>query len=128
MDPSVSNTWLATLMDPRFLEAVTVTLTDPGKLMRWVMAPLDPKVLSGAMSLMDPNTYAKAGAQAANPNIAAPVLIPLNPNWYGNWAGTAMAPQTYGPTYGNWMAAPMQVPAFPTFPMYMPAAPVAPVR
>jgi hypothetical protein len=33
-------------MDPNFYTAVLTQLSDPGKLMRWAMSPLDPKVMN----------------------------------------------------------------------------------
>jgi hypothetical protein len=90
--------------------------------MRWVMAPIDPKVLNAAMQALNPNTYLQMATATASvptdPRVANMATAPVNPNWYAGWMNTAVAPSSYGPTVGNWFnpAAMPTMPALPTFP------------
>lgn len=123
MDPTVATTWMMTLLDPQFMNAVTYILTDPGKLMRWMMLPMDPKVTSAILNAMNPNIYAQWGTAGFDPKLWNTMMAPMNPNWLTGWAGTMAIPQTYGPTWGGWMATPYgAVPA----PVLMPG--IVPVK
>jgi hypothetical protein len=117
-------------------------MTDPNKLMRWVMAPMDPRALGLLLNTLNPNTYLSFGAAAIDPRTLNMAAAPLNPNWYGAWLGNMANPQAYGPTvnslfkvptYGGQMgvAMPAYPQAFPTVPMIDPRmfgamVPVAP--
>ena len=106
MDPVVLASWSQALMDPQFISAAQTVMTDPNKLMRWVMAPMDPRALGMLLNTLNPNTYLKFGAAALDPRTLNMAVAPLNPNWLGAWAGNMANPQAYGPTMSNLLRVP----------------------
>ena len=132
MDPVVLAGWTQALMDPQFISAATTVMTDPNKLMRWVMAPMDPRALGLLMNSLNPNTYVKFAGAVTDPRVTSLATAPLNPNWYGAWLGNMANPQAYGPTMNNLLRmpgyggiqpaamAPMSPQAMPTIPMFDP--------
>ena len=128
MDPVVLASWSQALMDPQFIAAATTVMTDPNKLMRWVMAPMDPRALGLLLNSLNPNTYIKFAGAAVDPRTLNMAAAPLNPNWYGSWLGNMANPQAYGPTMNSLMTmpgftAPTGVMA-PAYPQGFPAIPM----
>ncbi len=58
-DPNVYMGWLAASMDPNFYNALVAVMTDPGKMMRWAMLPVDPKLWGMMMNSLNPGMYMK---------------------------------------------------------------------
>jgi hypothetical protein len=127
MDPVVMANWTQALMDPQFLSAVTTVVTDPNKLMRWAMAPMDPRALGLLLNTLNPNTYVKFAGAAVDPRMTSLATAPLNPNWYGAWLGNMANPQAYGPTFNAMMRAPGYPAAQPMAPVYPQAIPSFPM-
>lgn len=107
-DPATVMNWMSALTNPQFVNALTYVMTDPGKAMRWALAPMDPKVVSTALNMVNPNAYLRLGTTALDPRMLNLATMPMNPNWYGAWAGAAANPNSYGPTLSGWMAQPTQ--------------------
>ena len=101
-DPDMYMKWMAASMDPNFYTALMTQLTDPGKMMRWAMMPMDPKLLGMMMQGINPAMYMKWMTAPMDPRAMSLAMQPMNPNLYTGWMGQAMNPQTYG-TWGNWM-------------------------
>jgi hypothetical protein len=101
-EPNIYMKWLAASMDPNFYTALLTTMTDPGKMMRWVMLPMDPKLWSMMMQGLNPAMYMKWMMSPLDPEAWKFMMGPINPNLYMAWLGTAMNPSTYGPTWANW--------------------------
>jgi hypothetical protein len=121
MDPAVITAWTQALGDPQFFGALQTLLTDPNKMMRWAMLPMDPKLLAATMNLLNPNMYLRWATAPLSPQVTQMATAPVNPAWYGAWTGGMMAPQSYGPTMNTWMRAPAYgLPAMPTVPMMVP--------
>lgn len=126
MDPKTVADWIQALMDPQFYTALTYVFTDPNKLYRWLLAPLDPKVMSLALNMLNPNIYLRWGTAGFDPRLWSMLSAGLNPNWYAAWMNTLSSPGSYGPSIGSWMQSPyggtmtpypMPVtPAYPTLP------------
>jgi hypothetical protein len=106
MDPVVLAAWSQALMDPQFISAATTVMTDPNKLMRWMMAPVDPRALGMLLNTLNPNTYLKFAGAALDPRTLNMATAPMNPSWYGGWIGNMANPQAYGPTMGNLLKVP----------------------
>ncbi len=120
MDPKVVADWTQALTDPQFFAALSSVFADPNKLARWVMAPLDPKVMSVALNLLNPNVYLRWGTLGLDPRLWTMLSNTLNPSWYGAWMGGVLAPQSYGPSLGNyWLQPPLSAPV----PYPLPGAP-----
>jgi hypothetical protein len=95
-DPNVYMKWLAASLDPNFYTALLTQLSDPGKLMRWAMSPLDPKVMQMLMKTIDPNMYVKWMMSPLDPRSLQLMTAPVNPNLYMGWLGASMNPGSYG--------------------------------
>jgi hypothetical protein len=114
MDPMTMMAWMQAMADPQFLNALATVLSDQGKIMRWMMMPMDPNVTTMALGMMNPNTYVPMATAPVNPNLWGAAMAPMNPNWYAGWANTVVSPQSYGPTWSGWLATPYgMVPAQP---------------
>jgi hypothetical protein len=72
-------------------------LTDPNKLMRWMMLPMDPKLLAPVMNLLNPNVPGTLGHRAPSPQVTSMATAPMNPNWYGAWMGGMASPNPTAP-------------------------------
>ncbi len=106
MDPKTLTDWTQALMDPQFYTALTYVFTDPNKLYRWMMAPLDPKVMSLILNMLNPNVYLRWGTVGLDPRLWSMLSSGVNPNWYAGWMNTLANPGSYGPTLGGWMQTP----------------------
>ena len=116
MDPAVIAAWAGALTDPQFISATQTVVVDPGKLIRWVMAPLDPKLLALAANALNPNVYLHWISAPLDPRVASMAAAPANPNWYGAWLSGMTNPQAYGPAIGGIMK-PILPYGLPTLPM-----------
>ncbi|MGA7949473.1 MAG: BON domain-containing protein [Thiobacillaceae bacterium] len=101
-DPNMYAKWMAASMDPNFYTALMTQWADPGKMMRWAMMPLDPKVWGMMMQGMNPAMYMKWMMAPLDPRAISLAMQPMNPNLYTSWMGQAMNPQTYG-AWGQWL-------------------------
>lgn len=130
-DPSIYTKWLAASLDPNFYTALLTQMSDPGKLMRWAMSPMDPKLIQMGMNTLNPNMYMKWMMSPLDPQAMQLMMAPINPNLYMGWAGATIDPKSYGPTWSGWLANPAAMPALPTVDLSaftnMMAAPVAAV-
>ena len=109
-DPMIYTKWGNALAEPQFLTAVNAILFDPGKFMRWVMLPLDPKPWNILFTAANPETWLRwlnapfdpktqeFLAKAADPNTLLQLLDALDdPN---NYPGMLAYQQTPAATYG----------------------------
>jgi hypothetical protein len=76
-DPVIYEKWTRALAEPQFMTAVNATLFDPGKFMRWVMLPLDPKPWNILLTAVHPETWGKW------------LSAPLDPRTQALWAKAA---------------------------------------
>ena len=58
-DPLIYSKWLGASATPEFYTQVNATLFDPGRMMRWVMLPLDPRPWNILFGAANPETWAK---------------------------------------------------------------------
>jgi hypothetical protein len=127
-DPEVYTKWMAAGMDGNFYTALITPLTDPAKLMRWIMAPVDPKALELAMKVLNPQVYLNWMLSPTDPRWLQAGMAPMNPNLYMGWMGTTMNPATYGNMWKGFATYPyttlpgaMPTPAPAMMPAPMPA-------
>jgi hypothetical protein len=116
-DPAIYTKWLAASLDPNFYTALLTQLSDPGKLMRWAMSPLDPKLLQMGMNTLNPNMYMKWMMSPLDPQALQLMMAPVNPNLYMGWLGASVNPKSYGPTWSGWLNNPAGAVAMPTVDM-----------
>ena len=126
MDPRTITDWTQALMDPQFYTALTYVFTDPNKIYRWMLAPMDPKVMSFILNMLNPNIYLRWGTLGLDPRLWNMLSAGVNPNWYAGWMNTMANPGSYGSAVGGWMQAPYGSAVAPTPMPGMPAYPFMP--
>ncbi len=120
-DPNVYGRWMGAMMDPNFYMQNAFSMADPGKMMRWMMLPMDPKMMQAGMSMMNPNTYMKWMMAPMDPRVWGLMFAPMNPQLYGSMAGAVINPQSMPSAWQTFMnpkypvvslspAAPLTVP------------------
>lgn len=119
MDPSNAMRWGTMMMNPMFATQMATSMADPGKMMRWVMLPMDPKMMAMGMQMMNPNNAVKWMMTPTDPRAMSLMFAPMNPQLYGSMLGGVVNTKGMGGNWGTFMN-----PAQPVVSM-QPAAPVA---
>ena len=102
MDPNVAMRWGGAMMNPMFATQMATQMADPGKMMRWAMLPMDPKMMNMGMQMMDPNLYVKWMMTPSDPRGMALMFAPMNPQLYGSMMGGMVSPQLVGGNKSTW--------------------------
>ncbi|OYY92760.1 MAG: hypothetical protein B7Y41_14365 [Hydrogenophilales bacterium 28-61-23] len=102
-DPSIYLKWSAASLDPNFYTALLTQLSDPGKLMRWGMVPMDPKLWSVLGNTINPNTYIRWPMAALDPRAWNLMGTVANPALYTGMAGAVVNPNAYGQGTNSWL-------------------------
>ena len=102
MDPNVAMRWGGAMMNPMFATQMATQMADPGKMMRWVMLPMDPKMMNMGMQMMDPNLYVKWMMTPSDPRGMALMFAPMNPQLYGSMVGGMIPSQMVGGNKSTW--------------------------
>jgi len=100
-DPNVYLKWGNATVDPAFYNAALAILGDPGKLMRWTMLPLDPKLWGLLFNMFNPNLYIKWGVAPMDPRTWQIMGNILNPALYTSYLGAMADPNAVG-SLGGW--------------------------
>ena len=103
MDPNMYMRWSGAMMNPMWYTQMATSMADPGKMMRWVMLPMDPKMMGMGMQMMDPNLYVKWMMTPSDPRGMALMFAPMNPQLYGSMMGGAMNTKGMGYPWGTFM-------------------------
>jgi outer membrane protein OmpA-like peptidoglycan-associated protein len=102
LDPNIYLRWGGAMMNPMWYTQMAVNMADPGKMMRWMMLPMDPKVWRLGMQMMDPNLYMKWMMTPTDPRAMSLMFAPMNPQLYGSMLGGALNPQLVGGPNSTW--------------------------
>jgi outer membrane protein OmpA-like peptidoglycan-associated protein len=102
MDPSIYMKWGGAMMNPMWYTQMATSMADPGKMMRWVMMPMDPKMWSMGMQAMNPNLYMKWMMTPTDPRAMSLMFAPMNPQLYGSMMGGVLNPQMMGGPNSTW--------------------------
>ena len=102
MDPSVYLRWSGAMMNPMWYTQMATSMADPGKMMRWMMLPMDPKLWNMGMQMMDPNLYVKWMMTPSDPRAMSLMFAPMNPQLYGSMVGGMVSPQLVGGPNSTW--------------------------
>ena len=70
-DPVIYEKWAAALAEPQFITDMNAILFDPGRLMRWVMLPLEPKAWNLLLATGNPEIWLKWFNAPADPDVQA---------------------------------------------------------
>lgn len=84
-DPAIPEKWTGALAQPDFYTAMTTTLFDPGRMMRWAMLPTNPKVWQVAGTALNPETWMKWLTLPAHPRLAAFIAKAQDPVTAEDW-------------------------------------------
>lgn len=112
LDPNIYMRWGGAMMNPMWYTQMAVNMADPGKMMRWMMLPMDPKVWRMGMQMMDPNLYLRWMMTPTDPRAMSLMFAPMNPQLYGSMLGGVLNPQMVGgpnSTWGTFMYPPQPV-------------------
>jgi outer membrane protein OmpA-like peptidoglycan-associated protein len=103
-DPNVYLKWGNATLDPAFYNSVLAILGDTGKLTRWAMLPLDPKLWGLLFNMFNPNLYMKWGVAPMDPRAWQIMGNVMNPALYTSYLGALADPNAMGSTGGwfNW--------------------------
>ena len=126
MDPSVSMRWGGAMMNPMWYTQMATSMADPGKMMRWMMLPMDPKVWNLGMQMMDPNLYVKWMMTPSDPRAMSLMFAPMNPQLYGSMAGGMINPSMVGGNKSTWGT--FMYPAQPVVQVQGPAPVASPIN
>lgn len=100
-DPNVYLKWGNASLDPAFYNAALAILGDPGKLTRWAMLPLDPKLWNLFFNMFNPNLYIKWGVAPMDPRTWQLMGNVMNPALYTSYLGAMADPNALG-SVGSW--------------------------
>lgn len=103
MDPNMYMRWGGAMMNPMWYTQMATSMADPGKMMRWVMLPMDPKMMGMGMQMMDPNLYMKWMMTPTDPRAMSLMFAPMNPQLYGSMMGGVMNTKNMGYPWGTFM-------------------------
>lgn len=103
-DPNIYTRWLQAGVDPAFYTALLTQFTDPGKMMRWAMVPLDPRVLDIMLATVNPNTYMRWGMAAMDPRTWNLMGTVMNPALYTSMLGTLADPDGAARSSNPWLS------------------------
>ena len=103
LDPAVTMKWVAASADPAFYTALLTQLSDPGKLMRWAMVPLDTKAQDMVLNMFNPNTYIRWPMAALDPRAWNLMGNVANPALYTGMLGALINPSSYGSSWNSWL-------------------------
>ncbi len=89
-NPVIYDKWAAALSQPDIYTRNNAILFDPGKLMNWVMLPLDPRPWKLLGTAMNPAQWVKWMTAPFDPKVWAPLLKQLpEQEWQAGYASTA---------------------------------------
>lgn len=101
-DPSIYLKWGGAMINPMWYTQMALNMADPGKLMRWMFLPMDPKLWQMGMQMMDPNLYMRWMMTPTDPRAMSLMFAPMNPQLYGSMAGGMVNPQLVGGPDSIW--------------------------
>lgn len=112
-DPRIYLKWAAAFLDPGFYGHLMAIFMDPGKPVRWAMAPSDPRTVEIMATAANPATAVGWMAAPLRAESWAPVTKALNPDTFAAWGrvledphhrsdtGAALATAPDGPAPGE---------------------------
>ncbi len=103
LDPMVSARWAGAMINPAFYVGALSNFADPSKAIRWVMLPMDPKLMRAGMQMLDPNLYLRWMMMPTDPRGMTIMFAPMNPQLYGSMMGGLFNTKALGPTWDTFM-------------------------
>jgi hypothetical protein len=109
-DPEVYAKWMAAGANGDYSAALISQLSDPAKMMRWMVAPADHRALELLLKTLNPAMYLRWMTAPTDPRWVQAGVAPMNPALYLAWMGAALNPATYGNAWRGFAAYPYAVP------------------
>ena len=102
IDPAIYARWGAALLDPMWYTKMITSMTNPSKIMGWMMLPMDQRLMQASMKMLDPNLYMKFMMMPTDPRGMALMFAPMNPQLYGSMMGGLVNPGLVGGANSTW--------------------------
>ncbi len=102
IDPTIYARWAAAMFDPMWYTKMITNMTNPSKIMGWMMLPMDQRLFRASLKTLDPNLYLKFMMMPTDPRGMALMFAPMNPQLYGSMMGGLVNPQLVGGANSTW--------------------------
>lgn len=98
-EPVMWDTWVNNAADyPKMMRAAA-TVMNPGTMMAWMMAPMNPKFWNAAMAHANGEKYVRWAQAPANPEFYKPMTSMGDENWYKPRLAWMSNSQSFEPIY-----------------------------
>jgi outer membrane protein OmpA-like peptidoglycan-associated protein len=102
IDPMIYARWAGAMVDPMWYTKLATDMSNPAKIMGWMMLPLDRRLMQTSLKPLDPNMYLKFMMMPTDPRGMALMFAPMNPQLYGSMMGALVNPQLVGGANSTW--------------------------
>ncbi len=96
-EPVMWDTWMRGLTDYPKLMSAMVKMMNPQGMMKWMMAPMNPRIWRSMLTHMDPARYARWTTAMANADFYKPLTDFYKPEWYEPRLAWLADPKSYDP-------------------------------
>ncbi len=96
-EPVMWDTWMRGLTNYPKLMSAMVKMMNPQGMMKWMMAPMNPKIWRSMLSHMDPARYARWTTAMTNADFYKPLTDFYKPEWYEPRLAWLADPKSYDP-------------------------------
>ena len=103
-NPEIFNQWAQAAAQPEYYTAINSILFDPGRMMRWVMLPIDGRAWTVAGKAINPETWLKWLNAPADPKTQELIAKAANPETAQRWLDALGDPKNT-----PWFNAPVTV-------------------
>lgn len=98
-EPVMWDTWMRNGTDMNKMTSAMTRMMNPAGMMKWMMAPMNPKVWQSMMAHMNAEKYTKWTVAMANPAFYSPAASMMDPQWYESRIGWMSNPESFAPFY-----------------------------
>ncbi len=98
-EPVMWDTWMRNGTDINKMAAAMTKMMNPVGMMKWMMAPMNPKIWQAMMAHMSPEKYTKWTVAMANPTFYQPVTNLADAKWYGPRINWMSDPKSFAPMF-----------------------------
>jgi outer membrane protein OmpA-like peptidoglycan-associated protein len=101
-DPSIYARWAGAMLDPMWYTKLATDMANPSKIMGWMTLPMDQRLMTTSMKMLDPNLYLRFMMMPMDPRGMSLMFAPMNPQLYGSMLGGLVSPQLVGGANSTW--------------------------
>lgn len=99
-EPVMWDNWMKSGTDYKKMTSAMVKVMNPTGMVKWMMAPMNPKLWAAMGEHMDANRYVKWGNALVNPTFYTPVTAMTEANWYESRLKWFASADSYAPITG----------------------------